>query len=167
MQMNLRSSFGLSLLLFLSSAVLSGEGVKVTAQVLDRDDDGAAIQGKYVYPEVELESGESAALHVGRDFRYQVWDQGLNDFSGIGEIYENTKIGLKLALKVSEAGGVIAYSGSAETVLVNGVADHGSSVSSTRSTFFGRVNSGEFVEVAIVDAAGQREVIALHFAKIE
>lgn len=147
--------------------MLSGEGIKVTAQVLDRADDGAAIPGKYVYPEVELESGESASLHIGKDFRYQVWDQGLDDFTGIGEIYEDTKIGLTLALKVSESAGVIAYSGLAETVLVNGVAEGGSSVSSTRSTFFGRVNSGEIVEVAIVDAAGQREVIALHFSKIE
>ena len=69
----MKSLLALALLFTVFSANLSADVIEITAKVLDRSEDGAAIDWKYVFPSVELESGETAALHIGETARYTVW----------------------------------------------------------------------------------------------
>jgi len=61
-----------SLLLFLPFTLFA-EDVIVSAKVSDRARNGAAIRGQFKYPVVELESGETASVHIGEVLRYPVW----------------------------------------------------------------------------------------------
>lgn len=162
----MKTSLGLALLFSLLVSGLSADVIAVSAKVLDRAEDGAAIDWKYVFPSVDLESGETAALHIGETFRYAVWPgQQAEDAEAAAELYEDRKIGLILSLKVVADETGITYGGKAVSTVVHGTSESGCSFGSTEIVFYGKVLSGELVEVQMKGADGTLEVISLHFAQ--
>ncbi|MFP4069196.1 MAG: hypothetical protein ACLFVC_03360 [Opitutales bacterium] len=160
-------SFALLSSLLLLPVLASGQTILVTAKVLDRAADGAAIRGQFKYPTVELESGESASLHIGEDLRYPVWMEKVESEDGVTEdqlVYEETPVGLVLGLKVAADGETIVYSGKTVSTVVQTVSETGSGLSSTEVTFLGKVEDGEMITVNLVGPDDTPEELSLHFA---
>ena len=162
------NSLFIALTFSLLASSLSAD-VVVSAKVLDRAGNGTAIRNQHVYPQVALESGETASLHIGEVFRYQIAEkpaepeEGAEPTEAVQELYAEKKIGLNLSLAVTSDESGIAYRGEAASVVVNGVSDAGSSFGTSEVVFYGKVASGEMITVQMKGANGTAEVIALHF----
>ncbi len=159
----------ISLISFLPLA-LSADSLLVTAKVLDRAQDGSAIRDLYVYPSVELESGETASLHIGEMHRYPVWVQKADLGGGVSKeetLYEEGKIGFIFSLKyeLSEEG-VITYSGEGISRVSMGTSNSITVTRSTEIVFYGKTELGGIVEVALEGPEGTQEDIALHFGPV-
>lgn len=152
----------LSILPFVASA----EALKISTQVLQRADDGSAIRGQFVYPTVELESGETGSMHIGREKRYPVWTEKVDLGGGVSkdEIqYEETPVGLLFSIKFELNDGEITYSGKAMSKISKGTFGTFSTIDSTEVIFYGKTTLGELVQVQFEGADGTGEDILIHF----
>ena len=162
-----------SILLALSLSLpfcLAAQTIIVTAKVNDRSQDGSAIRGQFKYPSAELNSGDTASLHIGELLRYPVWQETVELEDGVSKdelIYEETPIGLVLGLRVAADEEGILYSGKIVSSVVNTVTATGTSLSATEVTFIGKVASGELITVTSIGPDGTPEEVALHFAVTE
>lgn len=142
--------------------------VRVTAEVQARAPDGTALADQPAYPEVELASGESGSLHIGREFEYPVWNAGIREsFSGAEETVETRKLGMELFLTVLQEGNGIAYSGETRTTILRSESEKGVNFGTTETVFRGQLESGELVEVVIDQPNGDKETIKLFFESTE
>jgi len=158
-----------SLLLFLPFTLFA-EDVIVSAKVSDRARNGAAIRGQFKYPVVELESGETASVHIGEVLRYPVWMETVEVDDGMTReetVYDETPIGLVLSVKVAAEGEVITYSGKASSIVADTVTENGASVGSKEVSFLGKVGNGEMITVTMTGPDGAAEEVVLHFALAE
>jgi hypothetical protein len=133
--------------------VLSAQTAIITAKVLDRATDGSVIQGKYVYPKVEIASGEAASLHIGEVY------------SSTGTAATERKLGFVLTIQVTLGGDEIAYSGEASSTVLTGVSDTGFSTHCAEAVFEGTVASGEVIDLWVKGPAGDFEALSLHFVE--
>lgn len=153
-------------LLLLLPAFAYAEALKVSAQVLQRADDGSAIRGQFVYPSVELESGETGNMHIGRQVRYPVWEEKVSLSGGVSknEIrYEETPVGLICSIKFELKDGVITYSGKAMSKVAQGTFEKITTINATEVIFYGKTKLGELLQVQFEGADGTPEEILIHF----
>ncbi len=158
------------LLLALFPAFASADALKISAQVLDRANDGSAIRGQYVYPSVELESGETANVHIGNDVRYPVWTQKVDLGDGVSKdeiVYEESPIGLELSIKYELDEGIITYCGKAQSTIAKGTVNGMTLSQSVDAIFYGQTELGAVVEAAYTGPDGSEETILLHFGPAE
>lgn len=144
----------------------SAETLKISTQVLERADDGSAIRGQLVYPSVELESGETGSMHIGREMRYPVWEEEVDLGEGVSKdetSYEATPIGLLFSIKFVLDQGVVTYSGKAMSKVSQGTFGNTSTIDSTEVIFYGKTKLGDLVEVEFEGADGTPEEILIHF----
>lgn len=144
----------------------SAEALKISTQVLDRADDGSAIRGQFVYPSVELESGEFGSFHIGRKVRYPVWVDKVDLGNGVSKdetSYEETPIGLLFSIKFKLNDGIVTYSGKAMSKVSKGTYGTTSTISSTEVIFYGKTKLAELVQVQFKGADGTAEEILIHF----
>ena len=156
----------LALTLLLLPSLLAANALKVSTQVLQRADDGSAIRGQLVYPSVELESGETGSMHIGREMRYPVWVEKVALGDGVSKNetrYEETPIGLLFSIKFELKGGTITYSGKAMSKVAQGTFDTTTTIDSTEVIFYGKTKLGELVQVQFEGADGTPEEILIHF----
>ncbi|MFU8849159.1 MAG: hypothetical protein ACNA77_10655 [Opitutales bacterium] len=142
------------------------EALKVSAQVLQRADDGSAIRGQFVYPSVELESGETGNMHIGRKVRYPVWAGKVALEGGVSkeEIrYEEAPVGLLCSIKFVLKDGVITYSGKAMSKVTQGTFEKTTTIKATEVIFYGKTIIGELVQVGFQGADGTPEEILIYF----
>lgn len=142
------------------------DSLKISVQVLDRADDGSAIRGKFVYPVVELESGETGKLHIGREMRYPVWVQKAELGNGVSRdeiLYEETPIGLLFSLKYVLQGGAITYTGRATSKVSGGTSGTSSGIKSSEMIFYGKTTIGELVQIQFEGADRTPEEILIYF----
>jgi hypothetical protein len=159
----------LTLLLVLPAFALA-DSLKISTQVLERADDGSAIRGQFVYPSVELESGETGSMHIGRTMRYPMWVEKVNLGDGVSKNetrYEETPIGLLFSIKFTLNEGVITYSGKAMSKVTQGTFDTTTTIDSTEVIFYGKTKLGELVQVQFEGADGTPEEILVHFGPTE
>ena len=148
----------------------SAESLKISTQVLQRADDGSAIRGQFVYPSVELESGETGSMHIGRTMRYPVWVEKVDVGGGVSKdetSYEETPIGLLFSIKYTLKDGVITYSGKAMSKVTDGTFGTTTTINSTEFIFYGKTKLAELVEVQFEGADGTSEQILIHFGPTE
>ena len=143
----------------LSLGVLSAEDIAVSARVLDRNADGTPIRGEYVFPQVELASGETASVHIGESVRYPRWDAA----PGAADSAKEVPVGLTLKIRADLAEAGIAYSGEVAAAEVRGASSGGMGLIRSIATFRGKVESGEMISVRIESPDGSAEDISLHF----
>jgi len=142
------------------------DSLKVSTQVLDRADDGSAIRGTFVYPSVELDSGEAGRVHIGRMKRYPVWIEKVDLGNGVSKdqiSYEETPVGLLFSIKFVLDNGAITYSGKAESKVTEGTFGTSSTIKSSEVIFYGKTTIGELVQVQFEGADGTPEEILIHF----
>jgi hypothetical protein len=159
----------LALTLLLPS-LLAADALKVSTQVLQRADDGSAIRGQFVYPSVELESGETGSMHIGRTMRYPVWVEKVDMEEGVSKEetrYEETPVGLLFSIKFELNEGVITYSGKAMSKVSKGTFDTTTTIDSTEVIFYGKTELGQLVQVQFEGADGTAEEILIHFGPTE
>lgn len=161
-----------SLIAFLFAIPLfaSAEALKISTQVLDRADDGSAIRGQFVYPSVELESGEAGSLHIGRTIRYPVWVGKVELGNGVSKeetSYEEARVGLIFSIKFELKDGEITYSGTAMSKVSKGTYATSSTIKSTEFIFYGKTTLGELVQVSFEGGDGTSEEILIHFGPTE
>jgi hypothetical protein len=157
-------------LVFFLPALATADALKISTQVLQRADDGSAIRGQLVYPSVELESGETGSMHIGRKMRYPVWVEEVDLGNGVSkdEIrYEETPIGLLFSIKFELDGGVITYNGKAMSKVSKGTFGKSTTINSTEVIFYGKTKLGELVQVQFEGADGTPEEILIHFGPTE
>ena len=157
-------------LLFLLPLIASAESLKISAQVLDRAEDGSAIRGQFVYPSVELASGETGNMHIGREMRYPVWVEKVDLGGGVSKdetSYEETPIGLLFSLKFVVKDGVITYRGKAISKVSKGTYGTSSTINSAEVIFYGKTTLGELVQVQFEGADGTAEEILIYFGPAE
>lgn len=155
---------------FLLAGLLSAESLKVSTQVLDRAEDGSAIRGKLVYPSVELASGETGSMHIGRELRYPVWVEKVDMGGGVTKDetrYEESPIGLLFSIKFVLKDGGITYSGRALSKVTKGTYGTTTTIESTEVIFYGKTTIGELVQVQFKGADGTPEEILIHFGPSE
>lgn len=153
-------------LIFLLPLISSAESLKVSTQVLDRAADGSAIRGQFVYPGVELASGETGSMHIGREVRYPVWVEKVDLGGGVSKdetSYEETPVGLLFSIKFVLKDGVITYSGKAMSKVSKGTYGTSSTINSSEVIFYGKTTLGELVQVQFEGADGTAEEILIHF----
>lgn len=153
-------------LLLLLPAFAYAEALKVSAQVLQRADDGSAIRGQFVYPSVELESGETGNMHIGRQVRYPVWEGKVSLSDGVSKNetrYEETPVGLIFSIKFELKDGVITYSGKAMSKVAVGTFEKTTTIDTTEVIFYGKTPLGELLQVQFEGADGTPEEILIHF----
>lgn len=158
--------YSLLALLSLLPLFASAEALKISAQVLQRADDGSAIRGQFVYPSVELTSGETGSMHIGRDVRYPVWEETVDIGGGVSKdktSYEETPIGLLFSIKFELNQGMITYSGKAMSKVYKGTYGTISTINSTEVIFYGKSKLAEVVQVEFEGADGTPEEILIHF----
>jgi hypothetical protein len=152
--------------LLLLPALLSGETLKLSARVLDRATDGSAVRGQYLYPSVQLESGETGNLHLGREVRYPVGTQRVRVGENISKKemqYEERPIGLELSIRFEVDGGTISYLGRAKSTLTRGTVNGMTLIDSADAIFHGETRIGDVVEVRFAAPDGTEEEILLFF----
>lgn len=162
--------YSLLALVLLFPALTFADALKVSTQVLKRADDGSAIRGQVVYPSVDLESGETGSMHIGRIMRYPVWVEKVELGGGVSKDetrYEETPIGLLFSIKFELIEGVITYSGKAMSKVSKGTYDTTTTINSTEMIFYGKTKLGELVEVQFEGADGTPEEILIHFGPTE
>jgi hypothetical protein len=153
-------------LLVLLPVLASAEALKISTQALQRAADGSAIRGQFVYPSVELESGETGSMHIGRMMRYPVWVGKVDLKNGVSKdetSYEETPIGLLFSLKFELNQGVVTYSGQAMSKVSKGTYGNTSTIDSSEVIFYGKTTIGELVQVDFKGADGTPEEIMIHF----
>ncbi len=159
----------LTLVAFLP-ALAAAETLKISTQVLDRADNGSAIRGQLIYPSVELASGETGSMHIGREVRYPVWvakeDMG-NGVSRDKISYEETPVGLLFSIRFELHQGVVTYSGKAVSKVTNGTFGRTTTIDSTEVIFYGQTAIGELVQVEFAGADGTAEEILIFFGPTE
>ncbi|PXA04686.1 hypothetical protein DDZ13_05810 [Coraliomargarita sinensis] len=157
-------------LIFLLPVIASADALKVSTQVLQRADDGSAIRGQFVYPSVELESGETGSMHIGRKVRYPVWVEKVDLGNGVSKDetrYEESPIGLLFSIKFKLKEGVITYSGKAMSKVSEGTYGTSSTLKSSEVIFYGKTKLAELVQVQFEGADGTPEEILIHFGPTE
>ena len=162
--------YSLLTLFVLLPALASAEALKISTQVLQRADDGSAIRGQLVYPSVELESGETGSMHIGRKVRYPVWEEKVGLGGGVSKnetSYEETPIGLLFSIKFKLDQGVITYSGKAMSKVTKGTFGTTTTVDSTEVIFYGKTKIAEVVQVEFEGADGTPEEILIYFGPTE
>jgi hypothetical protein len=155
----------LALLTFLP-LLASAEALKISTQVLQRADDGSAIRGQFVYPSVELESGETGSMHIGRSVRYPVWQAKVELGNGVTKdetSYEETQLGLLFSLRFELDQGVVTYSGKVMSKVSKGTYGTTSTIDSSEVIFYGKTIIGELVQVDFKGADGTPEAVTIHF----
>lgn len=154
-------------LIALLPLVASAESLLVSAKVLDRAKDGSAVRGLYIYPSVELESGETGSLHIGESHRYPVWTKKVDLGGGVSKdetVYEEEAIGFIFSIKYElNKDGIITYSGKGTSKMTFGTSGGTTLTKSTELIFLGQVELGGIVEVELEGPDGTVEDIALHF----
>lgn len=153
-------------LFLLLPAFAYAEALKVSAQVLQRADDGSAIRGQFVYPSVELDSGETGNMHIGRKVRYPVWVEKVSMGGGVSKDetrYEEAPVGLLCSIKFELKDGVITYSGKAMSKVTQGTFEKTTTMKATEVIFYGKTIIGELVQVGFEGADGTPEEILIHF----
>ncbi|MGB0742920.1 MAG: hypothetical protein ACPGSB_00205 [Opitutales bacterium] len=158
--------FTILTLALLLPAFVSAEALKISTQVLDRADDGSAIRGQMIYPSVELKSGETGNMHLGRMMRYPVWVEKADLGGGVSKdetSYEETPIGLLFSIKYVLKDGKITYRGKVESKVSKGTYGTSSTIKSTEVIFYGKTVLGELVQVQFEGADGTPEEILIHF----
>lgn len=153
------------LLLSLTATLAVAQQIQITARILDRDDQGRAELGEYVFPEVLVVSGEVANLHIGETFRYAVWDIEAGTPPG-GSGYREVPVGFILSLRATLREDRIDYGGEALSRVVEGRSDAGSSLSSKQASFYGSVEDGGIVEMRMIGGDGVVETVSLHFESV-
>ncbi|HKK17067.1 MAG TPA: hypothetical protein VJ952_00180 [Opitutales bacterium] len=159
----------LALVLFLP-AFASADALKISTQVLQRADDGSAIRGQLVYPSVDLESGETGSMHIGRVMRYPVWVEKVDLGDGVSKdeiSYEETPIGLLFSIKFELNEGIITYKGKAMSKVSKGTFGKATTIDSTEVIFYGKTKLAELVQVQFEGADGTPEEILIHFGPTE
>jgi hypothetical protein len=156
------------LIVFLAALPLfvSAEPLKITAQVLDRADDGSVIRGLYVYPSVVLESGESASMHIGPDLKFPVGSQKVDLGEGVSKeetIYEVTPVGFSFKLSYTLKDGVIDYRAKGTSKISLGIDGQTSETASREIIFYGKTELGGLVEAEFVGPDGTTEDLSLFF----
>lgn len=162
--------YSLFTLVLLLPALVFADALKISTQVLQRADDGSAIRGQLVYPSVELESGETGSMHIGRTMRYPVWEEKVSLGDGVSKDetrYEETPIGLLFSIKFKLKDGVITYNGKAMSKVSKGTFDTTTTIDSTELIFYGKTKLGDLVQVEFEGADGTREEILIHFGPTE
>jgi len=157
-------------LALLLPVLASANALKISTQVLDRADDGSAIRGQFVYPSVELESGETGSFHIGRKMRYPVWVEKVDLGDGVSKDetrYEETPVGLLFSIKFEVKEGVITYSGKAMSKVSKGTYGTSTTIDSTEAIFYGKTKLAELVQVQFEGADGTPEEILIHFGPTE
>ncbi len=158
--------YSLLSLLILFPILAAAEALKISTQVLQRADDGSAIRGQLVYPSVELESGETGSMHIGRKVRYPVWEDKVSLAGGVSKNetrYEETPVGLLFSLKFELEQGLVTYSGKAMSKVTAGTYGKSTTIKSTEVIFYGKTRIGELVQVEFTGADGTAEEILIHF----
>ncbi|MFP4157064.1 MAG: hypothetical protein ACLFU4_05535 [Opitutales bacterium] len=156
--------------LYLLAALLpllaSAASLKISAKVLDRATDGSAIRGQYVYPSVELESGEPGRLHIGREIRYPVWTEAVAVGDGVSKEetrYEESRIGLELSIRYEMKQGQVTYLGKAKSTVTRGTVDGLTLTESVDAVFHGKSRIGDVIETRYAGPDGTEEEIFLFF----
>lgn len=147
-------------------ALLGAEGLKISARVLDRATDGSAVRGQYLYPSVELLSGETGRLHLGREVRYPVGTLRVDAGTNITKKemqYEERPIGLELSLRFEVVKSTITYVGKAKSTLTRGTVNGLTLIESVDAVFHGETRIGDVVEVRFEAPDGTEEEILLFF----
>jgi hypothetical protein len=146
--------------------VASAEPLKITAKVLDRAADGAAIRDLYVYPSVVMESGESARMHIGPELQFPIGSQKVDLGGGVSKeetLYETIPVGFSFRLSYTLKGGLINYSGKAVSTVSLGTVGQTSELASKEIIFYGKTELGGLVEAELIGPDGTPEDIAFHF----
>lgn len=154
------------LLLAILPVALSAETLKISARVLDRGMDGSAIRGQYLYPSVQLDSGETGNLHLGREVRYPVGTRRVSvgkDITKNEMQYEERPIGLELSIRFESAEGKLSYVGRAKTTVTRGTVNDLTLTESVDAIFHGETRIGEVVEARYEGPDGVEEEILLFF----
>ena len=158
--------YSLLTLCLLLPVLATAEALKISTQVLQRADDGSAIRGQLVYPSVELDSGETGSMHIGRKVRYPVWEEQLSLGGGVSKNetrHEETPVGLLFSLKFELKQGEITYSGKAMSKVTAGTFGKTTTINSSEVIFYGKTKLGELVQVEFDGADGTPEEILIHF----
>ncbi len=154
------------LLLAILPALLGAEPLKISARVLDRGSDGAAIRGQYLYPSVQLDSGETGNLHIGREVRYPVGTRRVSagkDVTKNEMQYEERPIGLELSFRFESSEGKLAYVGKVKSTVTRGTVNGLTLSESVEAVFHGESRLGEVVEARFEGPDGVEEEILLFF----
>jgi hypothetical protein len=154
------------LIIGLLPTLACAESLKISAKVLDRGTDGAAIRGQYVYPSVELESGETGSLHIGREIRYPVWTEEVTVSDGVSREetrYEESLIGLELSIRYEMSEGQITYLGKAKSKVTRGTVSGLTLTESVEAVFHGKSRIGDVIETRYAGPDGTEEEIFLFF----
>lgn len=152
--------------LILLPVLASAEALKISTQVLQRADDGSAVRRQFVYPSVELESGETGSMHIGRTMRYPVWEAKVDVGNGVSKDetrYEETPIGLLFSIKFELDQGKITYSGKAMSKVSQGTYGTMTTIDSTEVIFYGKTKIAEVAQVQFEGADGTPEEILIYF----
>lgn len=146
--------------------LLGAETLKISAKLLDRATDGSAIRGQYVYPSVELESGETGNVHIGREIRFPVWTEKVSEGNNVSKeetLYEEAPIGLELSIRFEISEGAITYVGKAKSTLTQGTVNGLTVTESVDAVFHGQTRLGSVVETRYAGPDGTEEEILLFF----
>ncbi|MDQ8194467.1 hypothetical protein QEH59_08515 [Coraliomargarita sp. SDUM461004] len=145
---------------------VSAEPLLISAKVLDRADNGAAIRGLYVYPSVVLESGEQASMHIGPELRFPVGEQQVDLGDGVSKmetIYETIPVGFSFTLSYTLKDGIISYTGKGTSKMSLGIDGQTSETASRAILFYGETELGGLVEAQFTGPDGNVEDFVFHF----
>ncbi|MDQ8208510.1 hypothetical protein QEH52_13380 [Coraliomargarita sp. SDUM461003] len=145
---------------------VSAEPLLISAKVLDRADNGAAIRGLYVYPSVLLDSGESASMHIGPKLQFPVGEQRVDLGEGVSKmetIYETVPVGFSFTLSYILKDGIISYTGKGTSKMSLGIDGQTSETASRDILFYGKTELGGLVEAQLTGPDGNVEDFVFHF----
>ncbi|WPJ94280.1 hypothetical protein SH580_12625 [Coraliomargarita algicola] len=144
----------------------TAEPLLISAKVLDRAQNGAAIRGLYVYPSVVLEPGEKASLHIGPELQFPVGEHKVDLGEGVSKmetIYDTVPVGFSFTLSYTLKDGVISYTGKGSSKMSLGIDGQTSETASREIIFYGKTELGGLVEAQLTGPDGNLEDFAFHF----
>ena len=145
---------------------VSAEPLLISAKVLDRAANGAAIRGLFVYPAVVLESGEKASMHIGPDLQFPIGTQKVDLGDGVSKtetIYEIIPVGFSFTLSYTLKDGIVSYTGKGTSKMSLGTDGQTSETASRDIIFYGKTELGGLVEAQLTGPDGNVEDFAFHF----